>query len=79
MRHGEGPEKGAPMSRVSGFAMAILIGAFGFVAIADGYFHAITHLTGIRVLIPLFFLLFATVIYDSIRTRMRRSKLRTSQ
>jgi hypothetical protein len=67
------------MSRVSGFAMVILIGAFGVVAVVDGYFRAITHLTGIRILIPLFFLLFAAVIYDSIRTRMRRSKPRTSQ
>lgn len=72
MRHGDGPEKGAPVSRVSGFAMVILIGAFGFIIAADGYFHAITRTTGFRIIIPLFFLLVATGIFDSIRTRMRR-------
>lgn len=75
MRHSEGLEKGAPVSRVSGFAMAILIGAFGFVTVADGYF--ITRTTGFRILIPLFFLLIATRIYDCVRTRARRPKKRT--
>ena len=77
MRHGDG-EKGPPVSRFTGLTIAILTAGFGFVAIADGYFHAITSQKAVRILLLLFSLMFLGCIYDQVRARKHRSRKRPS-
>lgn len=79
LRHGDGPEKGPPVSRFTGFAVASFILAFGLTVAAAEYFHAIKRGTVFRILLIFFFAMAAGSISDSLRAHWRRRKRRLSR